>query len=342
MASVPREEAIGNLFARIAIPEGEVNERFEKAIDSGYWRTLSPGMGVMDQQDTNDIEARPLSSGDEAQALAHFAKFGYFQLPEVIAPAVVARMYQSVEALRSAGWPPVFSYVYDEFWSVVRTPSIVRFLSRKLGTRYLQTAPVWTHYVDPGTQASGWWPHVDGNTRTPSERLTVWIPLTDASVGNGCMYIIAQDGISSSLPDIFTNWTSLSRKELVQLLRSVTPLPAVRGSVLGWHHLLIHWGGRAWDSTTSPRVSIAVEFIQEGNEPSWWELPVFDARLPSLTARLRVIGQAILAYRQFEPLMQRYVALACKLIEWGNPDKPIYERHIEIRRWVERTKIVVD
>lgn len=336
------KEAFGKLFAQMAIPETEVNDRFQKAVDSGYWRTLCPCMGLMNRQNTDDIEGTALPLDEETRALAHLARFGYFQLPAVAGPAVIARMRNSVEALRNAGWPAVFSYVYDEFWAILRTPSMVRFLSRQLGTGYLQTAPVWTHHVDPRTRTSGWWPHTDGDIWKNTERLTVWIPLTDASIGNGCMYVIAQDCMPPSLPDKFSSWTSVSRNELIELLHNVTPLPAARGSVLGWNFRLIHWGGRAMDPTSGPRMSVAVEFLQEGAKPSWWELPVFDERLPNFAARLRVISQAILDYGKFEPLMHRYFDLACKLIHWSTSDLPIEERNIEIRRWVERSKISVD
>jgi hypothetical protein len=310
----------------MAIPQTEINDRFQKAVDSEYWRKLSPGMGIMDRQDTEHIESADLSLEKTDRALANLAKLGYFQLPAVIAPAVIARMCSSVEAVRHAGWPAVFSFVYDEFWAPLRTPSMIRLLSRQLGAGYLQTASVWTHYIDPRMGASGWHPHTDSSTRRNTEFLTVWIPLTDASVGNGCMHVIAQDGIPPSLPENFQTWISVSSAELNLLLHNVIPLPAARGSVLGWNSRLIHWGGRALDSTSNPRISIAVEFLHEETSPHQIELPVFDARLPSLEARLRVIGQAIIAYRQFEPLMHKYFPLAFKLMEWGSSDRFVKEQ----------------
>jgi hypothetical protein len=137
MASTERlQETIEKLIARSVIPENEVNSLFQKAVDIEYWRTLSPGMGVMAQPSLDNLEDAALSSEQEALALAHLEKHGYFQTPALIAPAVVARMCTSIEALRSAGWPIIFSYVYDNFWAVLRTPSMVQFLSRKLGAGY--------------------------------------------------------------------------------------------------------------------------------------------------------------------------------------------------------------
>ena len=170
-------------------------------------------------------------------------------------------MLGAVERIRTAGWPMVFTYVYDEFWTIFRTPSIVRFLNQLLGAGYLQTAGVWTYYVDPISHASGWPPHVDSCDN--GERTSIWIPLTDASIDNGCMYVIPADRVPPALPRSYLNWASVSQAELAALLHNVTPLPATPGSVLGWNNRLIHWGGRAIKSEVRARVSVAAEFLHE-------------------------------------------------------------------------------
>jgi Phytanoyl-CoA dioxygenase (PhyH) len=307
--------AIEELLTQSMMPEDEVSVLFQKAVDREYWRILSPSMGLKAQQSLDKLEDAPLSSEQETLALAHLERHGYFRMPTFIARAAVARMCSSVETLRSAGWPAVFSYVYDEFWAVLRTPSVVHFLSRKYGAGYLQTAGVWTYRVDPRTRSYGWSPHVD--SRNNPERLTVWIPLSDATIGNGCIYVIPQDCVPSALPASYSDWRSVSRRELEVLLHNVTPLPAAPGSVLGWNHRLIHWGGRAMESAACPRISIAAEFLPQGTRPESWEIPVFDSTLPDFAVRLRVISQAILAYEKFELAMRRFHDLATKLIEWG-------------------------
>jgi hypothetical protein len=308
------KETIEKLRAQLVIPGHEVEDLFQKAIDVEYWQRFFPAMGVLELQSFDHLESVALSSEDEIGALVHLAKHGYFQTPPLTASDVIARMCTSVEALRSAGWPAVFSYVYDEFWAAFRTPSMVRLLSRYLGAGYLQTSGVWTYRVNPQQRASGWPPHVDSR----NERLSVWIPLTDATIDNGCMYVIPQDSVPPGLPLCYLDWTSVSAQELKTLLHNVTPLPAAVGSVLGWNNRLIHWGGRATEPAACPRISIAAEFLHARAKPHRAELPVFDANLPDFPVRLRVIGQAILAYEKFEPLMWRYRGLATKLIEWAS------------------------
>lgn len=308
------KEAIDKLFAQIAIPESDVIDWVGKAIDCEYWRKLCPGMGVCEQQERGSFESKDISPKEIIEASTLLQRRGYFQLPALTSPNIADRMYHSVETVRSAGWPAVFSFVYDDFWEILRTPTMVQFLGQNLGGGYLQTADIWTHRVDPRNNASGFRPHHD--SRGDTERLTVWIPLNDATVDNSCMYVIPRDKIPKSLDGTFSNWTSISKSELKEILHNVTPLPAPPGAVLGWSHRLIHWGGRAMKSDSQPRISISVGFLQEGEAPRTFELPLFGSELPNLQSRLRVIGQAILGYSEREPLMRRYEHLAEKLIAW--------------------------
>ncbi len=294
-----------------------MNALLRKAVDQEYWRALCPDMSILDSYSPRRPNCAPLTSDQEAAAGKHLARHGYFQMPELTPIEVITRMHGSVEAVRAAGWPAVFTFVYDEFWSIFRTPPLAQFLNRQLGAGYVQTSPIWTYYVDPRKAASGWRPHVDSRL---AERLTLWIPLTAATIGSGCIYVIPRDKVPDSLPDRFLDWSSVSRGELRVLLQNVTPLPASPGAVLGWNHSLIHWGGPARDPRSAPRISISVEFIKEGVTPKRRETPVIDTGLPNFATRLRAIGQAILAYEKFEPAMRRYSALANEIVSSTNPE----------------------
>src|SRR5262249_50163497 len=106
--------------------------------------------------------------------------------------------------------------------------------------------------------------------------------------------------------------------ELTALLHGVRPLPVKAGSLLGWNHQLIHWGGRANDSATEPRVSLALEFISETITPRDSDLPLMPPGvMPNFSTRLELIAKAILKYKQFEPLLARYDLLAKRLLEWS-------------------------
>jgi hypothetical protein len=314
------EETVERLRAQAVLSESEVQSLFQKAVDIDYWKTLSPRMGVLDLHSVDHLEGEPYSSEQQGWALAHLARHGYFQMRPLARPDLTARMCASVEVLRGAGWPAVFTFVYDEFWTVWRTPSMIRLLSGYFEAGYLQTCGVWTYRVEPQQRSSGWAPHVD--SRNDEERLSVWIPLTDATIDNGCMYVIPLDRVPPGLPTSYLDWKSISTLELGTLLHSVTPLPANVGSVLGWNNRLIHWGGRATELAACPRISIAAEFLHERTRPHRGELPVFGVTSPDFPTRLRVIGQAILKYEKFEPLMRRYRDLASNLIDWVGSTMP--------------------
>ena len=106
-------------------------------------------------------------------------------------------------------------------------------------------------------------------------------------------------------------------QDLCDLLHNVTPLPAPAGSVMGWNNRLIHWGGRATTESAGLRISVAAEFLGVGTKPRSSELPVLGLQIPDFRARLRIIGQAILAYEKFEPSMLRYSGIAKRLIDWA-------------------------
>jgi hypothetical protein len=313
---------VEKLLLQSVLSKDEINDLFQKAINRSYWKNLCPEMGIIDAQSLANLEGAALPADDEARSLAHLAKHGYFRLPALVPPAAIAQMCTSVEAVRKAGWPSVFTYVYDEFWTIFRTASIARFLSRQLGAGYVQSANVWTYHVAPREHAGGWPPHVDNPNSAGG--LTLWIPLSDANIDNGCMYVIPQDRIPSSLPTCYQDWKSISGEELATLLHNVRPLPAAPGSVLGWNHGLVHWGGQAADFSGRPRISIAAEFLHENTTPGNKEA-VFDLDLPGFSTRIRVIGEAILKYKHFEPIMLRYRDFAAKLIEWDNLDEVVRE-----------------
>lgn len=95
----------------------------------------------------------------------------------------IQRMRERIETLRAKDWPPVFAFVYDEFWHVARAPFLAHVLSQALGPGHLQLPNLWAHYVYPNN--AGWSPHVDG--RYGADKVSLWIPLSDATVSNGCM-----------------------------------------------------------------------------------------------------------------------------------------------------------
>lgn len=299
------------MFESAQLSGAELESALARARDPDYWRHRDPSLGLGTRDCRSLDETRPLDADEIAKLTAKLTAHGYFYAEPMLPVSLMQGMRAGVERLRLEHWPPVFAFIYDEFWSVVRTASLRRLLSECLGPGYRQDSHMWTYYVAPRGGATGWPPHIDAGGE---QRLTVWIPLTDATVENGCIYVIPRNLVPSSLPADSRVWKTVNRLELDRLLQSTRALPAAAGSIAGWDHHLFHWGSTSHGSTT-PRVSIAVEFVGAGISPTRSERPLLDpASMPTFTQRLYVIGKAILEYRKFEPSMARYSGFAKRLV----------------------------
>lgn len=306
-------EALRQLLQQATLPENQVHARLERALDAGYWRALNPRLSIgADAQE--DRETVPLAPSVREKLLRGFREQGYFQTGPFLAQALVERMKECVEVLKREDWPPVFAFVYDEFWGVTRSPSLDELLSRLLGQGYRQTCHVWVYYVRPVHGAGGWPPHVDGSSHM--DRLTVWIPLSDATLDNGCMYLVPKDGLAAATAEKFSRGESLDFSEVGVLLQNSRALPAEAGSVLCWDYGTIHWGSKCGQAQ-NPRISMGVSFIGEGTQPTSKEPPLCDPHspLPPFGRRLHVIGKAIATYQRREPLIGRYLDVARRLVE---------------------------
>jgi len=211
----------------------------------------------------------------------------------------------------AARWPAGFTYVYDEFWQLARTPTVAALLRAILGEDCVQWPGVWTHRVLPQRGSHGWAPHVDSSGYgAQPEALGVWFPLTDATLENGCMYVIARDLAPPGLAERFATIESVTRSDLRQLLQSAHALPAAAGALLGWDQNVNHWGATC-QGHGQPRISTAMELAsaREAARHQQWSLPL-NAPLPAFEERLRLIGESLLSYTRFEPQLAAYAPLA--------------------------------
>jgi hypothetical protein len=288
----------------------EVNALLDQALNPDYWRHLLPALTV-GATECEICEAHSLDPSEVTKLVDKFETEGYFRTGPVLPLSLMERMRTCVERLRKENWPLVFAFVFDEFWMAIGTASLQRLLAALLPRGYKQNSAIWTYYVAARTGAKGWTPHIDGGGQN---RLSVWLPLTDATLDNGCMYVVPKNLIPHSLPADYMKWETIERSELDRLLQCSRALPAEAGALLGWDHNLIHWGSISSGSGT-PRISIAVEFLGADATPSNYDRPLLDtASLPPFKQRLYIIGKCILDYEKFEPLMIRFDEVGKRLI----------------------------
>ncbi|MFM7022557.1 MAG: phytanoyl-CoA dioxygenase family protein [Flavobacteriales bacterium] len=284
--------------------------RIRQASDPEYWRKLNPQLSVGDFS-SEDIEAEPFSEQRTAAMLAKLKKEGYFssQIP-LIKKELCDKMLQGVENLRKAGWHEVWSFVYDEFWAVLRTPSLLKLLPQTLGEGYKAMPHAVVHYVHPETGA-GWSPHVDFSSR--DDRFTVWMPISEATIDNGCMYAIAQNRVSPELLQKWINMEDLSHREIKVLLQASRALPIEAGGVLAWESKVIHWGTMS-SANVQPRVSLSVVYLRENITPHPDEIPLLlpEAR-PTYAQKMLTVAKAIGYYKAHVLALHKYIEMATKI-----------------------------
>jgi hypothetical protein len=98
--------------------------------------------------------------------------------------------------------------------------------------------------------------------------LNVWIPLNDATLDNGCLYVVPRefdidfartDGHHAHMNPATEVQRGVSSK-IHFPLHGVRALPAPAGSLIAWYGNTIHWGSTCSRYAKAPRKSIALTF----------------------------------------------------------------------------------
>ena len=279
-----------------------------------FWRSLCPAHAVMAPR---VLPAARLPSPDALRETLH--REGYVNVPDALDPAAVSSARSLVAELRAHGVPLPFAFVYDGLWALFA--SLAPFLEVALGTGYRALPDFWVWHLDPDDEARGWGPHrdrvrptVDGDGALAS--LTVWLPLTDATPLNGCIYALPAHRDPCFARRVWDG----PEGAIVPAPQDIRALPAPAGSLLAWNQNLLHWGGRASRLADGPRVSVSCEFQRADRSP--YNTPWLDpAAPPELSLRLGLIGKQLLQYRHMHPLDADAAALA----------EALRDRHLDAR-----------
>ncbi|MGE3692049.1 MAG: hypothetical protein AB7F98_11790 [Novosphingobium sp.] len=269
-----------------------------------FWRELCPALRIEDRDFISSLEQVADDEGQTQRLRDLIRNEGYFQLPPPEWQLPLEDMAALVAKLDAQGIPTAFAFVYDEFWAL--SVKLTRMLEGLLGPGFLRLPDFWCWHVDPARDESGWRPHRDkGHSSLRVDRsaksLTVWLPLTESTTLNGCMYILPadRDPVYATVND--GQW----QIDLPQ----IRALPAQPGTIFCWTQAVLHWGSHASPRESRPRISVAFEYqandIPPYNEPLSPPLstPVFDARL-------KLIAKQILQYQHMYPLRDDVKAIA--------------------------------
>ncbi len=267
-----------------------------------FWRGLCPELAIEGAGTTDGFQL-----GDVGALMEQLKFEGYVNVPGVVPEKLVARLRKCIAHLHERRIPLAFAFVYDEAWHVFQ--GVAGFLEAGLGKGYRALPDFWAWHLIPSQNSAGWGPHRDRLKPTldrdnAPHSMTVWLPFTDATPLNGCIYVLP-----AHLDDCFRNrvWGGENNAQ-VPAPQNIRALPATAGSMLAWNQGLLHWGGRASRLGTVPRTSAALEF-QRGDKAPLNEPLLDPKRMPSFQERLGLIGKQILQYQHMYPLTAEMAAI---------------------------------
>ncbi len=261
-----------------------------------FWECLAPQLTINEKaQSTFPITPSPDLLGELSHSMN---KESYFQLPSFLNTSEIDSIRNAIFSLIDEGLPPVFIYIYDQPWALFDKlhPIIHLFL----GDNFSLLPNLWAWYIPPTKGASGWPAHTDCSAITRFESidggttfmsLSLWVPLTDATLENGCMAVLPRSREVLYDPAI-TNPSQIKYDDIVSL-------PAKAGSVLGWSQDLYHWSRHVTSNTVTPRVSLSLEFQNSAFSPLVEPL-LNIAQPPAFNERLALIISQFEKYKDLD------------------------------------------
>jgi hypothetical protein len=227
--------------------------------DIQYWKELCPNLTVSEMEYWSTA---PKVNAEDVND--RIVKDGYFHVPFDSWDLPLDEMAKCIEKLKELDIQPVWCFMYDEFWLL--TTRIDAYIKSVLGEKYHKLPDMWAWHIDPAKEERGWNVHRDRHLGTlfddgRPKSISVWIPLTDATVENGCMHVVpaARD------PNYYTKSEEIYYSDWEEHFyeNDKVAVEAKAGDLLVWNQQLLHWGGSSTNKDASPRISVSVEFVAD-------------------------------------------------------------------------------
>lgn len=246
----------------------ELERRKRKIENIDYWRALNPDFSITDNPFPENVIPYSIAENQMEDHLVQIKKEGYFQTQPIIPQNELLRLEDCIREIIRHGHKSDYALLYDEFYVVMG--KLEQVLSPVLGRNY-QLVPdeFGVFYIPNGDASMGTKPHRDTlgeswtikSDGTPN-LVNVWIPITDATTLNSCIYVIP-----ANLDPDFAKGEVIAEKRLKVSLQDIRALPVKAGSILCWTPHLLHWGARSSRWATTPRISFAMYFQSREVEP---------------------------------------------------------------------------
>lgn len=216
-----------------------------------FWRRLAPGLTVSDTLPSRVVERSDTQIDRDRMKLTYE---GYVHLKE---PGIVAPFDDIAEAMKrivDAGLPSAFIGVYDEVWAIAAQ---MQGIMDGLFAGHAAMIPnFWASFAedgDAGTTAGRRRPGVSLNKDGTPRALSVWLPITDATTENGCIYVVPADQDR--------NYGKGTGERADACLQAIRALPARAGDLLIWTGETYTWQSRsARHNADGPQLALSWEF----------------------------------------------------------------------------------
>jgi hypothetical protein len=251
-----------------------INPRFPTAdqmSDLAYWRSLLPEYDVSDRPFLSASGSYQFPDAEADKLSRQIRKEGYFQSSPIISAHESISLVRSIVRIDQARLLPVFVTIYDQLWQLLR--ALRNTFNPILGESYRLPPDLWAWHIAPNAASRGWALHRDAEISRPfgpdscmhengKPRLcTIWIPLTDATTHNSCIYVLPFPE-DPAIQSFLQKESVVAIQQHAQLTNwsNVRALPAQAGSVLGWNPYIMHWGSQSTDWATHARVSVGIYY----------------------------------------------------------------------------------
>jgi hypothetical protein len=267
------------------------------------WLARAPGLHIGGGALRQAVHAFRPSKSHVADLDQRLRFDGYVQLAHDFG-LDLAGMANTVRHFSAAGIPPVFCFLFDEFWAPFY--ALDAMYDGLLGP-YGFLPDFWVWNIDPAKGEAGWKPHRDRGHMTlrmdgRPVSLTTWIPLSDATPLNSCMYVVPAHADPT--------YGTPRENEFHFELPAIRALPAKAGEILVWNQAVLHWGSCSSDLAAESRISMAFEFQANDSKP--FNRPILQPDKPvPFELRLRLIAKQVLQYRHMyavDPQLEKIVA----------------------------------
>lgn len=286
-------------------------QKIEPAMDDflrkDFWSELCPQLSITTKLN-QPVKPMALDKPTFDRIQQRLVQEGYFSGSDTMLQQNMPALASTIKQFVSIDIPPPFLFLFDEPWECFYR--LHPLFSRILGDGYRLLPDFWAWHVDPAKQQSGWTPHRDKGGHSLAKdgtplSLTVWMPITEATSLNGCIYMIPANRDPSYNTPQENQWQIN--------LPDIRALPAKPGEFLCWNQAVLHWGARSSAFAEEPRISMAFEFQRGDIKP--YNLPL----LPPLanldfSSRLRLVGKQILQYKHMYPLSPKLEAVAQRML----------------------------